>query len=144
MLTTEVKDAKGNLIPPPPPEPSAVQKWVKAAETSDDIARALKHFGQPTNWYDMWTTYEIIEDELWRNTPRTKRPKGKETMKPRRVLLMSRKWVSKDDLCQFSESCNYHRHSAKKLPTPNQRCTTDHAPQILARILQSWLKDKIP
>ncbi len=39
----------GNIIPPPPPEPSQAQRWLKAAESDENIARALKHFGQPTN-----------------------------------------------------------------------------------------------
>ena len=136
-FAAEGRDAKGNLIPPPPPEASRTQKWIKAAKGSEDIAKALSHFGQPTNWYDMWTAYEIIEEELWRNTPKTMRPKGKGTIKPWRVLVMSRKWVSKDDLYQFAESCNYHRHGTKKPPTSAQNSTRDEARSILARILRS-------
>jgi hypothetical protein len=142
-FSAEARDANGNLIPPPSPaEASRTQKWIKAATGSGDIARALKHFGQPPNWYDMWTVYEIIEEELWHSTPQPEQPKRKGKLKPQRVLLLSRKWVSEDDLCQFAESCNYYRHGAKKPSV--QPSTKDNARQILTRILQSWLKEKIP
>jgi hypothetical protein len=114
-----------------------------AARDCDQVASALQHFSQPTNWYDLWTAYEIIEEELWRNTPKIQRPKGKEKLKPRRVLLISRKWVSTDDLQKFAASCNYHRHGAKKPPTPEQNANTYEARQILARILQNWIDEKV-
>jgi hypothetical protein len=138
MLTVsaEVRNADGNLTSSSPPKESRTQKWIKAAEKSDDIARVLKHFGEPTNWYDMWTAYEIIEADLLL--------KGDKKTKKGRALLRSRNWVSEDDLHKFAESCNYHRHGEKKPPTPEQSSTTDEVGQILTRILQSWLEEKVP
>ncbi len=57
-----------------PPRPSVVQRLIGAAEKDDDVASALKHFGQPTNWYELWTAYEIIEDDLFLSIPRAARP----------------------------------------------------------------------
>ncbi len=146
FILAEFRDAQGDLVPPPPPELSVAQKWMKAAESCGDIADALRHFGQPTNWYDMWTTYEIIEDAIWNATPNQSRPKGDTTKKrkPRRVLSMSREWVSENDFEKFAESCNYHRHGARTQPKPNQNATRDEARGILVQILRGWLNKKVP
>jgi hypothetical protein len=122
------------------PESRAL-KAMTAARDCDQVAIALEHFGQPTNWYDLWTAYEIIEDDLWNSTPSKMRPKPLKK-RAKRVLLMSRKWVSKDDFRKFAESCNYHRHGRRRPPTPKQSANTDEARQTLARILQSWLEEK--
>jgi hypothetical protein len=145
MPTAEVRDAQGDLVPAPPPELSTAQKWIKAAESSEDIANVLWHFGQPTNWYDMWTTYEIIEDAIWRATPNQSRPKGDQTKKrkPRRVLFMCREWVSEDDFEKFAESCNYHRHGARTQPKLNQNATRGEAYVILVQILRGWLAETV-
>ena len=123
---------------------SAVQKWVKAAESCEDIAIALRHFGQPTNWYDMWTTYEIIEDAIWHATPSRSRPKGDKKRKAKRVLFMSCDWVSEDDFKKFAEKLNYHRHGARAHPKPNQNASRDEARVILVQVLRSWLNERVP
>ncbi len=123
-------------------EASPEQRVVKAmiaAGCSDQIALALEHFGRP-NWYDMWTAYEIIEEELFCSTARKLGPKGNKKTKPKkRDLLRSCNWVPEDDLKKFAGSCNYHRHGRKRPPICEQNASTDQAHQILARILQGWL-----
>lgn len=122
-----------------PPQESTAQRLMKAAKQNSDVATALHYFGQPTNWFDMWTTYETIENAVWRSISKHQRPKGTRCMRPKRVLLMNQKWVSGDDLCTFTESCNYHRHGAIKSPTSQQSSTQAAACQTLAQILRSWL-----
>jgi len=134
----------GNPNVAPVPAPSWVQKLMSAAENDDDVARVLKHFGQPTNWYDLWTTYEIIEDEVSQSTPRGMRPPRIKGIKPKRALMMSRKWISDSDLEKFADSCNYHRHGARKPPTPSESATPNEARQVLAQILRNWLSIKVP
>jgi hypothetical protein len=124
---------------PVPARPSFVQRLMGAAEKDDDVASALKHFGQPTNWYDLWTAYEIIEDDLFQSTLQ-----GTKVISSKRALMMSRKWVPQSDLKRFAQSCNYHRHGARKPPTPDQSATRVEARQILAQILRSWLALKMP
>jgi hypothetical protein len=109
-----------------------------AAGRSDQTALALEYFGRPNNWYDMWTAYEIIETEIFRSTPKRLRPKGDGA---KRKLLRSRNWVPKDDLRRFAESCNHHRHGAKKPPTSEENANTDQAHHILSKILQGWLEE---
>lgn len=117
-------------------------KAMTAARDYDQVATSLEYFGQPTNWYDLWTAYEIIEDDLWNSTPSKMRPKPTKKLRAKRVLLMSRRWVSEDDFRKFAESCNYHRHGRRRPPTPEQSTNIDDARQTLARILQSWLEEK--
>jgi hypothetical protein len=63
-----------------------VMKAMIAAGRSDQTALALEYFGRPNNWYDMWTAYEIIEEELFLRTDPLLRPKGDKKIKPRRVF----------------------------------------------------------
>jgi hypothetical protein len=56
-----VTDANGNLIPPPPPEPSAAQVWVEAAEQDEDIADMLIFAGRADNWFDIYKAIELAE-----------------------------------------------------------------------------------
>lgn len=143
IATAQVRDENGNLTLPAPHEPSLALKWIKAAGGSTDIAKTLAHFAQTTNWLDMWTTYEFIEDDVFGRTPKAQRPKGNKK-KPKRLLLINRQWVLESDLCKFAESCNYHRHGAKKPPIPDESLTPAEARQILARILRCWLQEKAP
>lgn len=115
---------------------------VAVAEHCDQIAAALEHFGAPPNWYDMWTAYEIIEEDLWKRTPKAERPKPDKGAKLRakRILLMNREWVSDDDLRKFAESCNFHRPGRRRPLTPERNATTDEAQSILARLLQRWIE----
>jgi hypothetical protein len=118
-----------------------VMKAMIAAGRSDQTALALEYFGRPNNWYDMWTAYEIIEEELFLRTDPLLRPKGDQKIKPRRVLLSSRNWVSNADLTKFAESCNYHRRGRRRPPTCEQDANTDQAHRILSGILQGWLAE---
>ena len=124
-------------------EPRAL-KAMAAACNDSQVAKAIEHFGQPNNWYDLWTAYEIIEDDLWNSTLRQARPKPTKKLRAKRVLLMSRKWALNNDFRKFAESCNYHRHGRKNPPTAEQSATLDEARQILARIIQSWIDEKFP
>lgn len=124
-------------------EPRAL-KAMAAACNDSQVAKAIEHFGQPNNWYDLWIAYEIIEDDLWNSTPRQARPKPTKKLRAKRVLLMSRKWALNNDFRKFAESCNYHRHGRKNPPTAEQSATLDEARQILARIIQSWIDEKFP
>ena len=39
-------------------------KALSVAARCEAVAAALDHFGRPSNWYDLWTAYEIVEDDL--------------------------------------------------------------------------------
>jgi hypothetical protein len=60
--TAEVRDAQGNLVPPPQPEPSAAQTWTKKAEGNETVADMLVFAGRADNWFDIFKTIEAAED----------------------------------------------------------------------------------
>jgi len=61
VASVEVRDADGNLIPPAPPEASAAQRWMHAAESDDDIADLLVYTGRADNWFDIYKAIELAE-----------------------------------------------------------------------------------
>jgi hypothetical protein len=61
VATAEVRDAKGNLIPPPPSEMSSTQRWIKAAEEDEDIADMLVFAGRADNWFDIYKAVELAQ-----------------------------------------------------------------------------------
>jgi len=134
--TTEVGDPVASL------RQWALKVMIAAGDDSE-VATALEYFGRPTNWYDLWTAYEIIEDDLWNSTPSKMRPKPTKKLRAKRVLLMSRKWVSEADFRTFAESCNYHRHGRRRPLKPEQSANEDQARLMLAHIIQHWIEEKI-
>jgi hypothetical protein len=61
ISTGEVRDAAGNLVPPPPPQPSEAQRWAEAAEQNYDIADMLVFAGRADNWFDIYKAIELAE-----------------------------------------------------------------------------------
>ncbi|HUB49154.1 MAG TPA: recombinase family protein, partial [Acetobacteraceae bacterium] len=59
--TAEVRDAHGNLIPPPPPAPSQAQRWVQVAEHCNDVADMLIFAGRANNWFDIYKALELAQ-----------------------------------------------------------------------------------
>ena len=140
-LATIIAGAAGESAPAP--ERRGL-KALNVAARCEAAAAALDHFGRPSNWYDLWTAYEIVEDDLWNSTPVKTRPKAnrKKQLSPRRVLLRDRGWVSEGDLTKFTESCNYHRHGKRRKLTAERSANTDEARRILEPILRAWLEEK--
>jgi hypothetical protein len=60
--TVDVRDSQGNLVPPPPPEPSAAQKWIATAAGNDTVADMLIFAGRADNWFDIFKTIEAAGD----------------------------------------------------------------------------------
>ena len=95
----EVRDAHGNLIQPPPSEPSAAQKWVEAAEQDDDIADMLIFAGRADNWFDIYKAIELAE----------RLSGGQHEL---RVLLGDTRAKFKD----IRETANFYRHARTHRP----------------------------
>jgi hypothetical protein len=61
VAVAEVRDANGNLVPPPTPEPSMAQRWIEASETNDEIADLLIFAGRTDSWFDIYKAIELAE-----------------------------------------------------------------------------------
>jgi hypothetical protein len=54
-----VKDAKGNVIEPPP-VPSRAQLWMRAATLNPDIGSALRYMEGKPGWLELYKAYEAV------------------------------------------------------------------------------------
>jgi hypothetical protein len=61
LVTAEVRNAAGDLVPPAPPQVSDVQRWAKAAEDNDDIADLLRYSGRTGDWVEIYKAIEMAE-----------------------------------------------------------------------------------
>ena len=122
--TVEVRDAKGNLIAPPPPEPSAAQRWAEAAEKDDDIADMLIFAGRADNWFDIYKAIEIAEHL---SGGKHKLPK----------LLGD----SRDKCRNMRETANFYRHARTHRPSVLTNLTD--AKPLLSLIVRTVLARQV-
>ncbi|MBL8558802.1 MAG: hypothetical protein JNM47_08795 [Hyphomonadaceae bacterium] len=59
--TVVIRDADGNIVPPPPPTANKAQVWAQAAVADDDIADLLTFLGRANNWFDLYKAIEMAE-----------------------------------------------------------------------------------
>lgn len=74
-----------------PPQPSFAQ--VALANASDELSEALEHFSRASNWYDLYKTFEAIENIC-----------GDRSTIPARCK------VAKGDVTTCARNINFHRH----------------------------------
>lgn len=56
-----VKDAPGNVIEPPP-APSTVQQWMRAAALETEIGCALRYLEGKPGWFELYKAYEAVKN----------------------------------------------------------------------------------
>lgn len=99
FATIEIRDQAGNLVPPPPPEPSDPQKWIRLAGQSDIVADMLVFAGRGDNWFDIYKCIELAEKLVG----------GQHKL---RTLLGS----SAQQFKQMRKTANFHRHARGERP----------------------------
>ena len=125
MVSAEVRDVDGNLVTPPPPEPSATQGWMQASESNDDIADLLVYAGRADNWFDTYKAVEIAE-----------RMVGGEHNLQKLVGPAS------TQLKNMRSTANFYRH-ARGYYKPPVLTTQDEARSLLASIVRTVISRKI-
>jgi hypothetical protein len=121
MATAEGRDAKGNVIPPPLPNASVVQKWIAAAEEHEDIADLLVFAGRADNWFDIYKTLELAET-LAGGQPKL------------RTLLGD----ARDEYERMRRTANCYRHASYSSP-PKVLTTLTEARPLLSVIVRAVL-----
>ena len=91
-----LKDAQGNVIEPPP-APSRVQLWVRAAALEPEIGSALRYLEGKPGWFELYKAYEAVE----------KMPNG---------------GISKSEITRFTQTANAgERHHPNNKKKPHKR-----------------------
>jgi hypothetical protein len=115
MLTNATAiDAQGKKHPPPPPQPTEVQRWMALAARDEHLAHALAHHARP-GWYDAYKVIECLED----------RAGGEDALK-------ALKWVKAKELKRLKQTANSFRHrpGGKHRP-PKKPVTPERARELL-------------
>lgn len=60
--TLTAYDGHGNIIPPPPPQPSMAQQWTRAGLAKDRLGELLVYLGRADNWFDLYKALEVAEE----------------------------------------------------------------------------------
>jgi hypothetical protein len=60
QVTVTIYDKDGNIIPPPPPQPSEPQALVQAARTDERLEKALHHWCRSDSWFDIYMAVEAL------------------------------------------------------------------------------------
>lgn len=123
--TLGARDMDGNLIPPPPPEPSQAQRWVQAAEQRDDVGDMLVFTGRGDNWFDIYKALEIAQSLA-----------GGRPGRKLNVLL----GAASDEFERMWRTANMHRHAMSK-DAPTTPMTLAEAMSLLPVVIGTLLAD---
>ena len=91
-----LKDAQGNVIEPPP-APSSVQLWVRAAALEPEIGSALRYLEGRPGWFELYKAYEAVKK-------------------------ISNGGISKSEITRFTQTANAgERHHPNNKKKPHKR-----------------------
>jgi hypothetical protein len=103
---------------------SEAERIIELSEEDDYIADALEHFARSHDWFDLYKTLEVLEDDLGR-----------------RDVIWQSGWATRAEVTDLVLTANYYRHSRVKRP-PNL-LTSQQARDVVRRVLREWLKAKL-
>ena len=126
--TIEARDADGNLVPPPPPEPSQAQRWVQVAEQNDDVGDMLIFAGRAEDWFDIYKALELAQSLA-----------GGRPGRKLNALLGG----ASDEFERMWRTANMHRHARSKDP-PTIPIPLAEAMSLLPFVIRSLLAHLVP
>lgn len=110
----------GQELPPPPPQPSVIQRWLSQAANDESLAHALAHNARST-WYETYKTIECLEDRA-----------GGER------ALRALNWLPAKELEGLKRTANSFRHrTAGKHSPPPDPVTLKQAREMLRQLIRS-------
>ncbi len=111
-----VRDAQGNVIPPPA-VPSAPQKWMRAAALSPDITSAIDRLAGEPDWVELYKAFELLRDSK-----------------------LAAKAISGTRLTQFTRTATTaQRHRENKFDPPDKPMSIEEARKMMV----TWLEAAI-
>ena len=106
-----------------------VKAWLAVAESSEDVARALRlSEGREHDWVELYRLLEIVEDSVTR--------KG----------ITDAGWATRSQLKRFCHTANSleaagdaARHGREQKPPPQRPMTLNDARELIRRVVRQWL-----
>lgn len=114
----------GKPIPPPPPQPSDVQKWCTLAEGDDLLDDAFIYFGRGRNWFDIYKTLECLILMRFSDNENA---------------FFSSGWAPEAQLRRLKRTANWARHAKHKFSPPSDPMSIDEAYELLAQLMRRAL-----
>jgi hypothetical protein len=114
----------GQSVPPPPPQPTAVQTWVGLAEQDEMLEDALVYFGRSTDWFDIYKCLECLQ----------LRAKGE-------TSFLALDWAPKAQVELLKQTANWHRHARRRFLPPAKPMPLKEARSLLAVLLRRALEE---
>jgi hypothetical protein len=128
IAAATVTGPDGQLVPPPAPAPSEVQRWSEIADQETLLDDALIYFGRATNWFDIYKALECLIDRF---------AGGNATE------FLKRDWASADEVKRLRETANSFRH-ARHRPNhkpPENPMKPEEARKLLGKLLRRALEE---
>jgi hypothetical protein len=115
--------ADGTIAPPPPPQPSEVQEWIRLSDTHEILADALVYFSR-VEWFDIYKAIECLEAFV-----------GGEG------ALRQLNWINATKFKQLKQTANSFRHRSGGIhKAPEQPVPLKEARQLLATLMRQAFK----
>jgi hypothetical protein len=102
---------------------SEVERIIELAEEDDYVADALEHFSRSHDWFDLYKTLEVLEDDLGR-----------------RDVIWQSGWATRAEVTDLVLTANHYRHARAK--RPQNMLTIAQARELMRRVLSDWLREK--
>ena len=125
--TVQIRKADGTVKIHRPADP--VKAWLAVAESSEDVARALRlSEGREHDWVELYRLLEIVEASVTR--------KG----------ITDAGWATMSQLKRFCHTANSleaagdaARHGREQKPPPQRPMTLNDARELIRRVVRQWL-----
>jgi hypothetical protein len=115
----------GTVVPPPPPQPSEVQRWAAMAENDDVLDDALIYFGMATDWFDIYKALECLI---------LKFGGGKES------AFFALGWASETEILRLKRTANLARHAKGRFDPLDNPMPLQDARELLGQLLRRALR----
>ena len=115
----------GKPVPPPPPQPSEVQRWAAIAEGDDWLDDGLIYFGKADDWFAIYKSLECLIERSGG---------GKER------AFLDLNWEPEAEVKRLKQTANWARHARRIFDPPPNPMTLKDARVLLGRLLQRALR----
>jgi hypothetical protein len=111
----------GQPVPPPPPQPSEVQRWATLADDQAWLEDALVYFGRATDWFDIYKALECL----------ILRFGGSE------AKFLALNWAPATEVQRLKRTANWvARHAERKFDRAPNPMTLKEARQLVGELLR--------